>query len=212
MRNLSLIRILLTVACGIMAFSAFGQSIIPRVGLSLSTLDLGERFVGPAYETEYKPGIIAGAEGEFSFNQKFGITLSLLYSQQGWNGKEKFGTINFTEKIRLDYLDMSVMPFVKLQPLYLMAGPVLGIGIGGRTERTMHYSNGPIITEGKPSFDHPLNFAGQLAVGVIIHKRTFVDIRYRKSFSNFYDSIDDTKSKLNSIQLTAGFLFGKNKA
>jgi hypothetical protein len=195
----------------IMALSAFSQSIIPRVGLSISTIDMGEGFVGPDYETEYRTGIVAGAEGEYGFNERIGLAVSLLYSQKGWNGKAKFNTVDYKEEIRLDYLDLGIMPSVKVKPLYFMAGPVIGIGIGGRTERTEYYSNGPITNEGKPSFYHTFNFAGQLVLGVIIRKRAFVDIRYQKSFSNFFDAIDDTPSKLKSIQLTTGFLLGKGK-
>lgn len=192
-----------------MALSAYSQNIIPRVGLSLSSINMGEGFVAPDYQTEYRSGIVAGAEADVSFNEKIGLAVSLLYNQKGWNGKWTYNTVAYEDEVRLDYVDMAVMPKVKFKPFYFMVGPVVGIGVGGKTLQRQYVTNGPVVEEGKPGFDNKFNFAGQLAFGVIIRKRTFIDIRYQKSFTNYFDAVDDTPSKLKSIQLTTGFLFGK---
>ena len=198
---------LLTFCCMI-GLTAFSQNInlISRVGVSISSIDMGEGFVGPDYETGYRTGIVAGLEGEYSFHENIGLAVSLLYSQKGWKGKAKFNTLDYEDDIRLDYLDLGVMPSFRVKPFYLMAGPVIGISTGGKTVQTTYYSNGPIVEEGKPGFDNKLNFAGQLALGIIILKKAFVDVRYQKSFTNFFDATDDTPSKLKSIQFTVGFL------
>jgi hypothetical protein len=188
-----------------MELPAFSQSLIPRVGLSMSSIDMGEGFVGPDYETQYRTGMVAGLEGLFSLNEKIGLAVSLLYSQKGWEGNGTFNTVAYKDDVRLDYIDLGVMPYLKVKPFYLMAGPLTGIAIGGKTVQTTYYTNGPIIEEGKPTFDNKFNFAGQLVFGVIILKKAFIDFRYQKSFTNYFDAIDDTKSKLKSIQVTAGF-------
>ena len=199
------------ILCSVITLDAASQSLVPRVGLSMSTIDMGEGFVGPDYKTESRTGIVVGPEGEYHFSERFGLVLSLLYCQKGWKGSAKFNTVDYKEQIRLDYLDLAVMPSLKVKPFYFMAGPVVGIGIGGRTERTEYYSNQPMTSTGKPSFDNRLNFAGQLVLGVIILKRTYVDVRYQKSFNNFFDSIDDTPSRLNTVQVTTGFLLNNKK-
>lgn len=193
----------------ITALPAFSQSIIPKIGLSASTINMGPGFVGPEYKTENKIGIVAGAEGQFIIHEKLNCIVSLLYSQSGWKGNGKFNTVDYEDDIRLDYLVLSVMPSLKLSPFYLMVGPTMGIATGGRSVQTLYYINGPIIQKVEPSFPHKINFGAQLVAGIMIQKRVLVDIRYQKSFTNYFDAIDDTPSKLTSLQLTTGFLIEK---
>ncbi len=189
---------------------ATAQQIIPRVGLSLSSIEMGEGFVGPEYQAKYRMGFAAGVEARQMLTEKFGAAITLQYAQKGWRGSGLFNTVPYEDDLRLDYLDISILPFLKVESFYFMAGPVVAIGIGGKTVQVQHWTNADIVYKGKPDFDKRVGIAGQVVFGMIIRERIVVDIGYQRFLSNYFDTINNTPSKLMSFRLSAGYIIRPN--
>jgi hypothetical protein len=194
------------------AFSSPGwaQQFLPRLGLSLSTVQLGEGFVAPGYQTIPRAGTVAGLEMRLPFNAKTGMAIDVLFHQKGWNGVWEFNTVKYEETVKMNYIEVVALPFVKVSPFYFMAGPSFAVGVGGRSTQTQS-QNGRFIIEYKSKFefDKKIDLSGLLVAGIEIKNKIFFDVRYQRSFTNFFESTNNTPAKNISLQFTAGYLLGE---
>lgn len=104
-------------------------SLIPRVGINWATEQLRDA-EGKWLDCDARTGFTAGFDVDFEINEPWGMTLGLLYSQEGGNIKNPdYQTTRqhcFTLPVLVHY-----SPFAGFQ---LKAGVMVGIG-GGMTEK-----------------------------------------------------------------------------
>ena len=85
----------------------------PKVGVTLATIS--------SDNTKFKPGIVAGIEGQYQINNWFGLSAAALYTQEGSKIKNSNGKYN------LEYINIPVMAkFYVAKGLSLNAGLQLG--------------------------------------------------------------------------------------
>lgn len=83
----------------------------PKVGLALSEIS--------ADDAKFKAGLVAGFEGQYQFNNWFGLSVAALYTQQGSKIKNAEDS-----KINLEYVNVPVMA-----KFYVCKGLSLNIGL-----------------------------------------------------------------------------------
>lgn len=130
---------------GLMAQNAPGVfSVKPMAGINVSTL------AGGNHDYDSKVGFTAGAELEYGINEWLGLSLGMLYSQQGAKMKENIMTTDVDEstvlltsingKIKSDYLNLPLMACVYIpavKGLSLKAGVQLGVLLSDKQESNM---------------------------------------------------------------------------
>ncbi len=209
-------------------FYAQSQTLIPKIGGSLSTVTIGDNksnFI--VDKTKNKIGFIVGAALELPLHGKFSLQPELLFHQKGFKEISTLndpivGTINFETSYTLNYLELPVLVKVKLGSFYVNAGPSVALGIGGKYKLkgsgTSNFSH-----EGKVKFgmrpdndqsdntyvDNNVDVGIQIGGGYVIANLIVVDLRYGCGLINILNkdpSIGryDNKSKLRSFQVTIG--------
>jgi hypothetical protein len=130
--------IVLMFACA----SVSAQTIIPRVGVSVSNLTIdGEE----GFENKSTAGMVIGLGFNFPVSDIFSIQPEINYVQRGT--KMEFEMSEFSDfgymqidgsiRVRIDYLEIPVLAKVAFgedTKFLLSAGPTLGVGLGGKTK------------------------------------------------------------------------------
>lgn len=94
-------------------------SLQPKIGLNLSKLT-------NHYDSDFKPGMVAGFEAEWQTKAKFGWSVGLLYSQQG----TKYALGDFKYTYNYDYINVPVLAnFYVARNLALKTGLQLGFNV-----------------------------------------------------------------------------------
>ncbi|MBX2968389.1 MAG: PorT family protein [Cyclobacteriaceae bacterium] len=218
---------LLVVIALIMAVTASAQTIIPKVGMTLSTLD-GETIDQTDYFDSYKytPGFAFGVGYRIGFGELISIQPELLFIQKGWKNEYGFddgiGYLErYTETVKLNYLELPILLRIALGPdnfkFHINAGPSIGFGINGKYDSKYEYgypgfldsitSDGDVKFEDSPDNEEDLfipnriEFGAQIGGGVTLFDKVMIDVRYGLGLT---DLNDDGKSKNRVLQFTVG--------
>jgi len=192
--------ILFTLFCLVLTSSLFAQktlSLGPRIGLNMSSL------VGDNADTDAQLGLVLGLTTTYSINEKTGLGIDLLYSQEG--AESKVGEIN----THLDYVRIPIT----FQYFFggweddfrpkIYAGIVPGILVKAEVEEQD-------IKDQMNSFD----LAGTVGLGFNYRLGNGTrgiwlntDLRYLRGFTSVFDT--DAADIFNqSLQLSVGVAFG----
>jgi hypothetical protein len=209
--------LLLTSAC-LLALGAQAQiSIIPKGGITLSTVSYDDEPSGQ----ESKVGFVGGAAVEIGIIQDFfSVQPELLFIQKG----EKYDVQGATNRSTLNYLELPVLAKVafgsEVIKGYVNAGPSLSLGLSGTHkveggempgEQAIRFGSrrsGENRQYVDSRFDFGLQFGGGVSVG-LGPGAVIGDVRYGLGLTDLYD---ENKSKNRSFAFTLGYaipLFGK---
>lgn len=151
-------------ACSIalisISISAQTLSVIPKIGITVSTISMEETdnvpFPGFEDEIKSKIGFTIGAALNYSINDRISIQPELNFIQKGYTQKSNstwtedddgrlITTVTTsTTKNTLNYLEIPTLVKISFggdTKFYVLAGPSFGIGLGGK------YTNDSKITE-----------------------------------------------------------------
>ena len=188
----------------------------PKVGVDFATVS--------ADDTKYKFGLVAGIEGQYQVNNWFGLSLGVLYSQQGSkfkaNSNAKLNADN--TKFNTEYLTIPVMA-----KFYVTKGLSLNVGLqpGFLTKAKFNASSENLwigntkitgetdIKDDTNKFDLsvPMSIAYEFDFGLALEARytsglTNVLKNAFDSSSSTYDKVYNNKNEVFS--LTVGYKFG----
>jgi opacity protein-like surface antigen len=210
--------------------TASAQKFIPRFGASVFKVT-GEE-VPDSAGTSSLLGLTLGIGYQVPINDRFSFQPELNFVQKGiksdfdleQDGQSFKGTI----KLVIDYLEIPLLvkaTFGSTTKYFILAGPSLGYGIGGRVKYKL-ITNDPLIgtTSGQTGIEfgeQPENYDGsnvyisnridfgiQGGAGVLIANKVFIDIRYSLGLSDVQDGYD---SKNRGLLFTVGMPFNIKK-
>jgi opacity protein-like surface antigen len=197
-------KIVLIGALALAAGFSYGQTIIPKVGLTLS------KWSGDDVEdAKFKPGFTIGA----GLNMPLGTGMISLQPEINYIQKGvKFEEGDISEKYTLNYLEVPVLvkaTFGEGTKFYVNAGPSVAFGLGGKYkwEEGDEDGDGDIKfgDEDENSDDFYIekgtDIGLQLGVGAIIAEKVMIDVRYGLGLTDLYD---DISVKNNVLQFTVG--------
>jgi Outer membrane protein beta-barrel domain len=222
-------KIALTTALVFMLGMTHSQTILPKVGGSLSFLSASDDFVGST--TDLKPilGLVVGVGAEFNLNESFSVQPEILFAQRGWKAKYTEGPITEKQTNRLNFLEVPIVAKYKFGDFYVGAGPSLSYGIGGKSKWDYKNANLPESNESgtnKIKFGkEPDNYSGNdhyldnaFNVGVLvgagyrIADMIIMDVRFIFALTNLIDEHNvspgmtfDNKSRNSSLQVTVAY-------
>ncbi len=211
--------------------SAHSQTVIPRLGLTLSKTNAEE--VDPI-EQLFNTGFTFGAGVEFPLNSTISIQPELNFVQKGFRIKftesDQGITVSLDSRTHINYLEIPVLVKFYLNEsdtrFYITAGPSLGMGVGGKMKSKVDTDflgtplsvtiTGKVKFGDPPSdynpeedtdiyFDNRFDFGLQGGIGVFIKNSVMVEVRYNHGFSPLYD--DDDQSMNRVIQFSAAVPF-----
>jgi hypothetical protein len=197
-------KIVLIGALALAAGFSYGQTIIPKVGLTLATLggdDAGD-------EAKSKAGFTVGVALNMPLGDgMFSLQPELNYIQKG----VKYEEGDFKETLSLGYLEVPVLAkvtFGEATKFYFNAGPSVGFGLGGKykieedgEKEEADVKFGDDKNDGKFYIQKGTDIGLQLGGGVIIAEKVMIDLRYGLGLT---DLEDDSSIKNNVFQLTVG--------
>ncbi len=245
MKNCLLIfSILLSSICA----SAQKLTVIPKIGTTLATVLVEEPdfqnlpILGDQDANSVKPifGITIGAAFNYSINDMISVQPELNFIQKGYQEKfyssmieiiddKSFNThITSTSKYKMNYLEIPILArytFGTTIKPYAIAGPSLGIGLGGKykfeekivesidddpAQTSTDNGKGNIKFGKEPDnndsedlyIDNRIDFGLQLGAGVLIDRKFVIEARYGLGLSSLSDS--EYKIKNRVFQLTVG--------
>lgn len=213
----------------VVVVSTHAQTIIPKVGMTLSTLD-GETIDQTDYFDSYKytPGFAFGVGYRIGFGELISLQPELLFIQKGWKNEYGFDDglgyfERYTETVKLNYLELPILLRIALGPdnfkIHINAGTSIGFGINGKYDAEYKYgypgsissipSDGDIKFEEEPeAYEGPdqfipnrIEFGAQIGGGVTLFNKVMIDVRYGLGLT---DLSDDEKSKNRVLQFTVG--------
>jgi hypothetical protein len=210
--------------------AASAQKFIPRIGASVFKVT-GEEVPDSAGISSLL-GFTLGIGYQIPINERFSLQPELNFVQKGIKSDfdlEQDGTsIKGTIKLVIDYLEIPFLAkatFGSTTKYFVLAGPSLGYGIGGRVKYKLT-TNDPFI--GSPSgqtgvkfgeqpedyeggnvyISNRIDFGIQGGAGVLIADKVFIDIRYSLGLSDVQDGYD---SKNRGVLFTVGMPFNIKK-
>ncbi len=161
-------------------------SIAPTVGLNMTNITKEDH-------TKMKFGIAAGAVAEYGVSEKFGVSLGLLYSQQGC----KFKVEDEKWNLKLDYLNIPILAqYYVVDGLAIKAGIQPGFLLSAKNdgEKIKEYCN-------KFDFAIPVGLSYEISNLVI-------DARYNIGLTKIYKKSEaDSKANNSVFQFTLGYKF-----
>jgi opacity protein-like surface antigen len=236
---------LLTFSISLISICTSGQTliVIPKIGATIATVSTSETDVMqfPGFEEEIKSrvGFTLGAALNYSFNDKLSVQPELNFIQKGY--QESFSstliedfegqiityTNSSTTKYTLNYLEIPVLAKLSFggeTKVYAIAGPSVGIGLGGKFkydnetiessddfEETYSNSGKGKIKFGEASenyegddlfIDNRIDFGIQVGAGILIAHKIIIEARYGLGLSSLYDSEYEVKNRV--FQFTIG--------
>ena len=190
------------IAAVALTLSANAQiSIIPKAGISIASLASDPK----DDDAISKIGLQLGVAAEIGVNEMFAIQPELLFIQKGAKDKN---SSDFS--FNLSYLEIPVLAKVKfgsdVAKFYVIAGPSLGIAVGGSVKGT----GGSVDVEfgSDPGQVKRTDFGLQFGAGVNI-KNFIIDIRYGLGLSNIANVPSGATGsvKNRAIGITVGYAF-----
>lgn len=206
--------------------AASAQKFIPRIGMTVFKLT-GEEEDVPGATTSSLVGLTIGLGYQVRLNDRFSLQPEMNFVQKGATGNvnnlDLLGTtVNGKLKIVIEYFEIPVLAKATFgssgtTKFFVLAGPSLGIGLGGRVKYDLtgssfgHRSGRLNLAFGKQpenssSFyiNNQLDFGIQGGGGVLFADKVFIDIRYSLGLSNTEDGYS---SKNRGIVFTVGMPF-----
>jgi hypothetical protein len=194
-----------------------------RGGLTLYTITATNEFEGA--DIKSLSGFTLGISYQFAITEQFyiqpefnfvkkGALLDLDISQGGT-------TVQGEIKLALDYLEIPVLAkayFGTDTKFFLMAGPSIGYGVGGKGKYKLTITDPNLGTvsdsgsipvkfgessEGDLAFENRIDLGLNFGAGVLIANKVFIDARYNLGLSNLSGDNDDP-SKNRGFQFTVG--------
>lgn len=182
-------------------------SVIPRVGLNLSTIsdeslttDVG------TMKSKYKAGAMAGVDLEYRISKPLAASVGAYYSREGCNYKDNVldhpvpGTYNVLSRsyFTIDYLKIPVMArWYVTDKFSVGTGVQAGIGLWNRTHtesQEVKVNNGSYtystdIEEANVKGNGLRNVLWSVPVSVAVeYERVIIDLRYSIPLSKVYQS------------------------
>jgi opacity protein-like surface antigen len=199
-------KIVLIGALALAAGFSYGQTIIPKAGITLSTFggdDAGD-------DTKSKLGFTIGAGLNLPLGDgMFSLQPELNYVQKG--AKAEYDDQDRTDKLTLGYLEVPVLvkvTFGEATKFYVNAGPSVGFGLGGKYKVEIGDDSDDIDVkfgdgddEDKYYVEKGTDIGFQLGAGVIVAEKVMIDVRYGLGLTDLYD---DESMKNNVLQFTVG--------
>jgi len=176
-------------------------SIGPRVGVNFSNVSNVEG-------SKSLTGLVLGLTSTYSISEETGLTVDLLYSQEGYSLNE--------DDIALNYLQLPIyfdLFFGNLGDKFrpkVYAGIVPGFFLGGNL-------NGNTFSSEEKDFYNSINFAvsGGLGFNLRVASRVWLntDLRAYLGLNDFRDESfqNGDKNANNTIQLSLGLAYGLSK-
>jgi hypothetical protein len=223
------IKVLIVMMAACLSLKA--QQLMPKAGITFSKTNAeGQEIV----EQKFKSGFLVGAAMEFPVKGAFSLQPELLFIQKGFRlkgeGSEQGITFKIDNRTTINYLEVPVLLKYYLNDsdtrFYVIAGPSIGIGIGGKVKTTVDADllGAPlsVTVDGKIKFgDTPPGYdpledtdvyfdnridAGLLAgFGVTIKEMFLIELRYQHGLTNLSDA--DERSMYRVIQFSFGMPF-----
>lgn len=197
MKKIILCAMMMVSSVAMFAQSAAGSvRFTPYVGLSMATMTNGDG------EVSMKPGLVAGAEAMYQFNDMIALSGGVFYEMQGAKGKEDGVSVSLNN----DYINVPillntyVMPGLAvklgLQPGFLVSSKLKGSAMG--------------MSASVDTKDMYNTFDLAIPVGLSYEYKNIVcDFRYNIGCLNVFkkDYSDDQTSRNNVLQLMLGYRF-----
>ena len=166
-------------------------SIAPVVGVNMSNLTKLEH-------TKMKFGVAAGAVAEYGVSDKFGVSMGLIYSQQGCKFEKSVGG----GKCNMDYLNIPILAqYYVIDGLAIKAGIQPGCLVSAKIKGSK---------DGSGSIkEHCNKFDVAIPIGLSYEYQNFVlDARYNIGLTKtFKKTYTDKKSNNSVFQFTLGYKF-----
>jgi len=197
-------KIVLIGALALAAGFSYGQTIIPKVGLTLSKWSGDD-----VEEAKFKPGFTIGA----GLNMPLGTGVISLQPEINYIQKGvKFEEGDISDKYTLNYLEVPVLvkaTFGEGTKFYVNAGPSVAFGLGGKNKWEEGNEEGEsdikFGDEDENSDDFYIekgtDIGLQLGAGVIVAEKVMIDVRYGLGLTDLYDN---NSVKNNVLQFTVG--------
>ena len=186
---------IITIMIAIVSMATFAQrepgtlTIYPRVGVNFSKFAnsgvyfFDENNLEGYAESEFKPGLVIGAEFEYLLSNHFAIGGGALYSQQG----EQYCHEYVDDKIKYETINIPLLAVYKTH---------IGLSIKGGIQ--------PEFTVGNPDFKaKKLNLSLPLGLSYE-YKNLCLDLRYNHGLTNVKD-LNGITEKNRTIMLTLGY-------
>jgi hypothetical protein len=216
---------ILTISALLMFSTLFAQTLIPRVGLTLSNSSYAPVGFDTGDKASSSPltGFTAGVGYEFTLAGIVSLQPEINFVQKG----HKLEEISYPDgyeyivkqEFKYNYLEIPVLAKVKfggLTKFYVAAGPSVAIGLGGKYKikstfggmtdvkysSDIKFKDQPGDYEGQDVYvENKIDIGLQLGGGVILFNKVIVDVRYGLGLT---DLNDDEDSKNNTLQFSVG--------
>jgi hypothetical protein len=200
------------------------QTLFPKVGISVAKIQ-GEDNTG----VKSRIGLSFGVGYSVDIGGIFSFQPELLFIQKGAkldysDSQPGFYRFELDGYLKVNYLEIPVLfkanfpTNTEAVKVYLIAGPAMSFGLGGKTKLHFYYEEDGFILEeggkGKVKFgDEPDNYEGynaylkrvdisaQLGGGVILYDKFMIDLRYGIGLT---DLSDNEESRHRVFQFTVG--------
>ena len=164
-------------------------TLYPRVGVNFSQFANSEIYSGDSntfIESDFKPGLVMGVEGEYQLNNHFALSGGVLYSQQGEQydlPSEKGGL----DKLKYDNINI---------PLLAVYTTRIGLSVKCGIQPEFIINN-PDFKARKANLSLPLGLSYE-------YKNICFDLRYNLGLTNVMD-LPGQNAKNRTIMLTLGY-------
>jgi hypothetical protein len=214
---------------------ASGQTIIPKAGVSVSTITGKYRA-----QVENQMGFTFGIAMNFTLSDRFSVQPEINFIQKGFtysytesNGWE---TRHDKSNVHINYIELPVLikfRFGNKNKFFINGGPSLGYGAGGKSKLRISSRGSGVYDDwafnqqvkfGHRSgtfsmmssgdelyFDNRLDFGLQAGAGMVIIESIMIELRYSHGLTYLEDKdpINHTTTRNKVIQLTVGMPISK---
>jgi hypothetical protein len=237
------LKYLLVAASLLASFATYSQTFFPKVGFSFSTVsttDVDPAIILNGYaKKRIRVGFVIGCGLNFPLSKVISLQSELLFVQKGTRTLyENEGFVSdagwyrdeVRENVKINYLEMPVVlkyavtSMESKTPIYLIAGPSVGVGMGGKikhaaTDEHVDYKmktswEDEVKFSGKPwqlsprtlRLDRPVDVGMQIGGGILVKKKLMIELRYAHSFTSLKNSNDSYENKIQNqgVQLSVG--------
>ncbi len=206
-------KIVLQVALMVFSFTVSAQTIIPKIGFSVSKIASSE--ADEDSEIKSKLGLMLGAAVEIPIKNSFSLQPEILYIQKGVKSSASEDDFSYEYKETVNYLEIPVLfkvSFGEGTKFYVNAGPSLAFAIGGKWTSEESFDGDTESDSGKLKFgtgdeaDYKgMDIGLQIGGGALIADKFMIDLRYGVGLSSIATSNEGNYWEKNrAIQVTFG--------
>lgn len=210
MKRITLIFAFLAFLLGVRAQQETGSwSITPRVGINSSVLSVEDVLYldgngkEESMDAKHKWGLTAGVETQYQMWSQLGISMGLMYSNEGFQFDEKGGVDEWKQS--LYFLSVPVLANFYIEPNML---PGLSLKAGLQVDYLLQGKETLMgnTTTNTDSF-HRVGISIPAGISYEFHNMV-VDLRYNIGLTNFCNhKVLDETWRSNSLWLTLGYQF-----